>query len=263
MNGKLIMSARNRIVLLAMIFGFCAHFSLYAGEVQVAVASNFSGTLEKLGRKFESSKRHKLIVSSGASGKLYTQIKHGAPFEVFLSADADRPRMLEAQGFAVKGSRFTYGIGKLVLWGAKTVSKPEDKLKSGDFKHLAIADPKTAPYGEAARETLTHLGLDSKTLGNLVTGESLAQTFQFVDSGAAELGFVALSQLRESGKIKTGSHWIVPDDLHQPIEQQAVLLISGEPNPTAHEFLEFLKSDEARKIIEDAGYDLTPKPSTE
>jgi molybdate transport system substrate-binding protein len=232
--------------------------SAQAGEVHVAVASNFVPALGLVAKKFEAGSGHRLTVSSGSSGKLYAQIKNGAPFDVLLSADAERPQKLEEEQMAVSGSRFTYALGRLALWSpqASMVDGEGQVLKQGQFKHLAIANPKTAPYGEAALETLRKMGVLDALQARLVQGENIGQTFQFVASGNAELGLISLAQVKAAQGKFQGSYWVVPQTLHQPIAQQAVLLLKGRDNPAAREFLEFLKGKEARAIIESFGYGL-------
>ena len=228
-----------------------------AEEVRVAVAANFASPLKALAAIFEKDTGHKLVVSTGATGKLYAQIKSGAPFDVFLAADDETPARLEKEGAAVAGSRFTYATGKLVLWSAQagTVDAQGEVLKNGSFKHLAIAAPKLAPYGAAAIQTLTQLGLMDRLQARLVQGESIGQTYSFVASGNAELGFVALSQVYENGKISQGSGWIVPAHLHSPLRQDAVLLARASHNPAASALLAFLKTDKNRTVIRSFGYE--------
>lgn len=226
--------------------------------VQVAVAANFSGPMAAIQPAFEKNTGHKLALSTGATGKFYAQIKNGAPFEVLLSADDTTPAKLESEGLAVPGTRFTYAIGKLVLWSARPgyVDKNGNVLKKAPFAHLAIANPKTAPYGVAAVEVLNHLGLYRALEPKLVTGENIAQTQQFVATGNAELGFLALSQVQKDGKMTGGSSWLVPAKLHEPIRQDAVLLTKGTNNPAAAALLSFLKGDSAKTTIKSFGYDL-------
>jgi len=226
-----------------------------AVEVAVAVAANFTAPLEKLAVAFEKASGHRLAISSGSSGKLYVQIIAGAPFEVLLSADAERPAQLEKEGAAVAGSRFTYAIGKLVLWSTDPgLVDPAGAVLAGDrFRHLAIPNPELAPYGAAARQVLQGLGLWQRLAPRLVQGEDIGQTYQFVETGNAELGFVALSQVRAAGKAR-GSLWIVPAERYRPIEQQAVLLARGKDDAAARAFLDFLRSTPARTLIQQFGY---------
>jgi molybdate transport system substrate-binding protein len=226
-----------------------------AAQVQVAVAANFAEPAKEIARRFEARTGHKATLSFGASGQFFTQISKGAPFEVFLSADVDRPLKAEADGLAVAGSRFTYATGQLVLW-SKTpglVDRRGAVLSTDKYQKLAIADPKAAPYGQAAVETLRGLKLYDRVAPKIVQGTSIAQALQFAQTGAAELGFVALSQvINERG----GSRWVVPENLHAPIDQQAVLLKTGAGNPAAVAFMVFLKGPEAKAIIRRYGYQL-------
>jgi molybdate transport system substrate-binding protein len=225
-----------------------------AATVRVAVAANFQPVLAELAPRFAAAGEHDLLVSAGPTGKLSAQVEQGAPFDVLLAADAERPRQLVARGHAVRGSRFTYARGRLVLWSARQgwqLGPPA--LRAGDFAHLAIANPESAPYGAAALEVLLALDLHQPLARKLVRGESVGQTFAFVDSGAAELGFLALSQVVDRAG---GSRWLVPATLHSPIEQQAVLLTrAGEPE-AARAFLRWLGEREAREVIRRFGYEL-------
>jgi molybdate transport system substrate-binding protein len=227
-----------------------------AGEVQVAVAANFASPLNQIGEAFTAATGHTLKVSAGSTGKLYTQIQAGAPFEVFIAADEATPKKLVAEGLAVAGSEFTYAVGALVLWSAQPgyVDDQGAVLTAGKFAHLAIANPKVAPYGAAAMDVLQARGLTDALQPKLVTGESIAQAYQFVATGNAELGFVALSQVAAPGKPMAGSYWRVPASLYSPIRQDAVLLKTGDKNPAAAALLKFLQSDSALKIIESWGY---------
>ena len=237
---------------------FLASASLQAGEVQVAVAANFTGPMQQIAAEFAKDTGHKAVLSFGGTGKFYAQIINGAPFEVFLAADDTTPAKLEKEGHAVPGSRFTYAVGKLVLWSAKPdfVDAKGDVLKSGNFNKLSIANPKTAPYGAAAIETLKKLNLLEAVQPKFVQGENISQTLQFVSTGNADLGFVALSQVFKDGKITSGSAWIVPNSLHEPIYQDAAILAKGKDNPVAGALLVYLKGDKARAIIKSFGYDL-------
>ncbi|MCO6511391.1 MAG: molybdate ABC transporter substrate-binding protein [Aridibacter famidurans] len=218
-------------------------------ELRIAVASNFKDPATELVKRFQERTGRNVTVTLGSTGKLYAQIRNGAPFAVFLAADAERPKLLEKEVPAARGSRFTYAVGKLVLWSPDPeLVDSEGEVLEDDFAKLAIANPKLAPYGVAAEEVLRKKGVWDKVERRLVRGENIGQTFQFVSTGNAELGFVALSQARG----RAGSLWEVPKELYTPIEQQAVLL-SGDEG--AREFLEFLKSEEARKLIREFGYD--------
>jgi molybdate transport system substrate-binding protein len=227
-----------------------------AAEVQVAVAANFAGPLARIGADFQAATGHVLAVSAGATGKFRAQIAAGAPFEVLLAADELTPNQLIADGNAVAGSNFTYAIGRLVLWSAQPgyVDDRGAVLASGTFAHLAIANPKVAPYGRAALEVLAARGLAERLAPTLVTGESIAQAHQFVASGNAELGFVALSQVAVPGKPVAGSFWMVPPSLYGEIRQDAVLLRAGEGHPAAAALLAYLKTDAARAVIKAYGY---------
>ncbi len=230
----------------------------FAAQVQVAVASNFTAPMQEIAARFERDTGHQARLAFGASGKFYAQIRNGAPFEVLLSADDTTPQRLEQEGAAIPGSRFTYAVGRLVLWSptAGAVQDGPELLRNGDFRHLAVANPKTAPYGAAALATLEQLGLAETLRGRLVQGENIAQTYQFVASGNAQLGFVALSQVAKDGEITTGSGWIVPTDYHAPIRQDAVLLTKGKDNPAAKALLVYLAQPQIRELIQSYGYGL-------
>src|ERR1700687_2184086 len=232
-------------------------------EVRVAVAANFIAPCEEIGRAFEKRSGYRVATTSGSTGKLAAQIQNGAPFDVLLAADAERAALLERDGTAVAGSRFTYARGRLVLWSLDPalVDGAGKVLAGGRFRHLAIASPKLAPYGAAAEQGLPALGLWQRLSPLLVQGEDIGQTYQFVASGAAELGFVALSQLRaaagraDGGRIK-GSQWSAPKASYRPIDQPALLLAGAKDTPAAWAFLDFLKGGEARAVIERYGYRL-------
>lgn len=232
--------------------------SALADEVQVAVAANFTAPIQAIARDFEKDTGHKLVASFGATGQFYTQIKNGAPFEVFLAADDTTPAKLESENETVKGSRFTYAVGTLALWSAKEgyVDDKGQVLKGNQYQHLSIANPKAAPYGLAATQTLDKLGLTDATKARIVEGQSIAQAYQFVQTGNAELGFVALSQVFKDGKLTSGSAWIVPADLHEPIKQDAVILNKGKDNPAAKALMEYLKGPKAAAVIKSYGYEL-------
>ncbi len=229
-----------------------------AADVQVAVAANFIAPMQRIAAAFERDTGHRARLSSGSSGKLYAQIRNGAPFQVLLSADERTPARLEEEGLAVPGSRFTYVIGTLVLWSARPglVDERGEVLGKGRFNRLAVANPRLAPYGEAAIETLGRLGLLDGLRGKFVQGENIAQTYQFVATGNAALGFVALSQVMREGKITAGSAWIVPAELHAPIRQDAALLAAGRGNAAAAALLDYLRGDKARAIVRGYGYSL-------
>jgi molybdate transport system substrate-binding protein len=231
--------------------------SVQAAELHIAVAANFTDATRDLIPLFEKSSGYKVKASFGSTGKLYAQIDHGAPFEVFLAADAARPQKAEAAGLAIPGSRFTYARGKLVLWSARTgtFGDGEAYLKSLGFKRAAMANPKTAPYGLAAQQVMQHLGVWEQARKKMVRGDSIAQAFQFVATGNTEAGFVAYSQVK-AWKKPGGSLWVIPDAYYAPIEQQAVLLQKGKDSPAARAFLKFLTSPAAHKVIEGYGYGL-------
>lgn len=235
---------------------FCA--SALAEEVQVAVAANFTAPLQAIAREFEKETGHNVVASFGATGQLYAQIQHGAPFEVYLAADHSTPVKLESAGLGVAGSRFTYAMGSLVLWSAKAdyLDDSDAVLKQGQFQHLAIANPKAAPYGLAATQVLDKLGLRAALQSKLVEGQSITQALQFVSTGNAELGFVALSQVYKGGQLSSGSAWIVPQTLYAPIRQDALLLKQGQHNPAASALLEYLQGPQAAAIITSYGYKL-------
>jgi molybdate transport system substrate-binding protein len=239
-------------------FGLVLSGGALADEVQVAVAANFTAPMKEIAAAFEQETGHKVSAAYGSTGKFYAQITNGAPFEVLLSGDDTTPTKLVKEGAAVAGTQFTYAIGTLVLWSAKPgfVEDQGQVLANGNFQRLAIANPKVAPYGAAAVEVLTGLGLLAKVEPKFVTGENIAQTFQFVSTGNAELGFVALSQVMKDGKISRGSAWIVPSKLHSPIRQDAVILNAGRGNPAADALLKYLKGDKARAIIKAYGYEI-------
>ena len=239
---------------LAAWFGI-AFTAAHADEVQVAVAANFAGPMQKIAAAFEHSTGHKVLQTSGSTGKFYAQIKAGAPFEILFAADDETPARLETEGAGVAGSRFTYAIGKLVLWSSKpnVVDDKGEVLKKAGFNHIAIANPKLAPYGLAATETIKAMGLTGALTPKYVVGENIAQTHQFVATGNADLGFVALSQVIDN---KTGSSWIVPSHLYSPIRQDVILLNKGKGKPAAEALLKFMKSDAAKAVITSSGYAL-------
>lgn len=242
---------------LALAACLATHAAL-ADEVQVAVAANFSAPIQAIAKDFEKDTGHKLVASFGATGQFYAQIKNGAPFEVFLAADDSTPAKLEQEKAVVPGSRFTYAIGKLALWSPKDgyVDAKGEVLKKGGFQHLSIANPKTAPYGLAATQVLDKLGLKDKLTGRIVEGQNIGQAYQFVSSGNAELGFVALSQIYKDGKVTAGSAWIVPADLYEPIRQDAVILEKGKDNAAAKALVDYLKGPKAAAVIKAYGYEL-------
>lgn len=227
-----------------------------AAEVTVAVAANFTAPMKQIAADFEKETGHKVLLSFGASGKFYAQIKNGAPFQLFLSADDEKPAQLEKDGLTVPGSRFTYAVGTLVLWSARPgfVDPKGEVLSKGTFDKLSIANPKLAPYGTAAIEVLTKKGLLAAVQPKLVQGENISQAYQFVSTGNADLGFVALSQVMQDGRISSGSAWVVPDNLHSPIRQDAVLLLKGKGNQAAEGLANYLKTDKVKAVIRKYGY---------
>jgi len=232
---------------------------IYADEIKVAVSSNFYPALKEIVLQYESkqsqsSENHKIVIISGSSGKHYAQIINGAPFDIFFSADKARPILLEKKGMSESESRFTYALGKLVLWSSLNgFVEKDERLYNNDLRFLAIANPKIAPYGVAARETLISMNLWEDLQSKLVRGENIAQTFQFINSGNAKLGFISYSQLMNPNYSVVGSFWEVPQSLYNPIEQQVVLL---KKSPLAKDFLLFIGSDESLNIISKYGYDL-------
>ncbi len=252
-----ISALRGHVATLVVLFGLLSSQAL-AGEVHVAVASNFSAPIQRIVTLFQQESGHAVQISLGSSGKFYSQIKDGAPFDVFLSADEKSPKLLEQEGLAVANTRFVYALGKLVLWSAQPgyVDDKGDVLRKGGYNKLAFADPKLAPYGLAAKQTLEDMGLWSVVQTKLVTGESITQTYQFAATGNAELAFIALSHITKDGKVTEGSWWIVPAHLYNPIKQSAVQLTAAKDKAAAQAFLAFLKGEKARAIIRGFGYDL-------
>jgi molybdate transport system substrate-binding protein len=240
------------VALLALLASAASSAPSAAGEVKVAVAANFTGAAKEIGALFEKATGDEAVFSFGATGQLYTQITQEAPFEVFLSADQETPKKAVAQGFAVPDRLFTYATGKVVLFSkSKDLVKGADTLKQGKFAKIAVANPETAPYGAAGVEVMKKLGVYDALARKIVQGNNIAQAYQFVETGNAEVGFVALSQVINRDE---GSRWIVPDNLYATIAQDAVLLKKGEGNPAAKAFLSFLKGPEARAVKEKYGY---------
>ena len=229
-----------------------------ADEVQVAVAANFTAPMQKIAVEFQKDTGDSAQLIFGATGKFYAQIKNGAPFEVLLAADHETPARLIREGEAVEGTQITYAIGKLVLWSSKAglVDGNGAILKNAGIAHVAYCNPDLAPYGAAAAETMKSLGVFDALKPKLVMGENITQAYQFVASGNAEVGFVALSQVYKDGRISGGSAWIVPSGLYSPIRQDAVILAKGKGHAAAARFLEYLKSDKAKAVIRSFGYDL-------
>jgi molybdate transport system substrate-binding protein len=248
------MTLRLMLAFASALFGVAAQ----AGEVTVAVAANFTAPMQKIALAFEQDTGHKAQLAFGATGKFYAQIKNGAPFAVLLAADDETPARLEKEGLAVAGARFTYATGRLALW-SKSPNLVDDKgevLRSNSFNKIAIADPKLAPYGMAAMEVIYKLGVQANVVPKLVQGESIGQTYQFVSTENAQLGFVALSQISIGGRITQGSAWIVPQNMHAPLKQDAVLLNAGKDNAAAQALLKYLQGDTAKAIITRYGYAL-------
>lgn len=245
------------ITALALTLGvFLSSSIASAGGTTIAVAANFTAPMKAIIARFEQATGHRVRVSYGATGKFYAQIRNGAPFEALLAADQRRPALLDSEGVGVPGSRFTYATGTLVLWSAQPerVGEGPELLEAGAFNKLSLANPKLAPYGEAAIQTLEALGLRDQLEPKFVMGENIAQTFQFVDTGNADLGFVALSQVMRDGKIHKGSGWIVPAELHEPIRQDAVVLKKGAHNAALQALMAYLQSDATRALIQSYGY---------
>ena len=242
--------------LLAAGLSLCAVL-VHAADVQVAVAANFAPVMQRLAPAFERATGHRAIIALGSTGRLHSQVRNGAPFQVLLAADSETPARMEREGLAVPGTRFTYATGRLVLWSAAPglVDGQGEVLRRGGFERLAIADPRLAPYGAAAIEVLEHMGLLAALRPKLVQGENIGQAHQFVATGNAPLGFVALSQVQVDGRIASGSAWVVPAGLHAPLRQDAVLLTAGRDKPAAQAFLAFLRSDPARALVRAHGYE--------
>jgi len=243
----------------ALTFGLLSFFwcgqLVLAAEIRVAVASNFTHAMTEIARQFESVSGHQVVLVFGSTGKHYAQIRHGAPFDVFFAADARRPQMLEDDGQIVAGSRFTYAIGRLVLWcpDGRVDVENGSALAGQGFRHLAIANPRLAPYGRAARQVLEAMGHWDKLQQRIVRGENIAQAHQFVASGNAEIGFVAYSQIMRPGQTPSGAYWLPSGDFHEPIVQQAVQLT---PRLASTAFLDFVKSEKVQAIVARYGYDI-------
>ena len=249
---------RHPLKLLACAVALLATVGARAAEVQVAVASNFTGPMQRIAATFEAETGHKALLSFGSTGAFYAQIRNGAPFQLLLSADDETPARLEREGATVAGSRFTYAIGRLVLWSAQpgVVDDKGEVLRRSGEGRIALANPKLAPYGSAAIEALTALGLLQSLQPRFVQGENIAQTYQFAATGNAQLGFVSMSQVMVDGKLATGAGWVVPASLHRPIRQDAVVLAAGKNNAAAAALAAYLQSDKARAIIRSFGYEL-------
>ena len=239
-----------------VLWAFLLSTPAFADMAQVAVASNFAGAMQQIAKSFQRDTGHEVTIMAAGTGKLYAQIRNGAPFEVLLSADDKTPKKLEAEGLALPGTRFTYAMGKLVLWSSRpnTVDREGKVLRQGHFAHLSLGNPKTVPYGQAAVEVLRGLGLYEVLEPRFVLGENVAHAQQFVDSGNAELGFVAKSGVYKDGQLTGGSAWWIPDSLYSPIRQDAVLLKQGEHNAAARALMAYLRQPPARAIMTALGY---------
>lgn len=252
-----------KLRLLWVLAGSLMGAATQAGEVMVAVAANFTAPMQKIAQAFEQDTGHKAQLAFGATGKFYAQIKNGAPFAVLLAADDETPARIEKEGLAVAGTRFTYATGRLALW-SKSPNLVDDKgevLRSNSLNKIgihkiAIADPKLAPYGIAAMEVINKMGVQAVVTPKLVQGESIGQAYQFVSTENAQLGFVALSQISFDGRITQGSAWVVPQSMHTPLKQDALLLNPGKDNAAAHALLKYLQADKAKTIIRQYGYAL-------
>ena len=258
-KGAGVVNAMRVVALLSL----CLLASLSQADViRVAVASNFTAPMKAVVAAFEAASGHRVQLAFGSSGKFFAQINHGAPFQVFFSADQAKPLALEQAGLGVPGTRFTYAVGALALWSHKPATEAEAvfaRLKTGDFNRLALANPKLAPYGAAAVEVLRSLQLEVTTKGKWVRGENIAQAYQFARSGNADLGFVALSQITAPGHAGAGSAWVVPRALYAPIRQDALLLRRGENSEAARALLRFVRSDKAQAMIRTYGYRGVPQ----
>ena len=253
------MTLRLMLAAASALFFVAAH----AVEVTVAVAANFTAPMQKIAQVFEQDTGHKAQLAFGATGKFYAQIKNGAPFAVLLAADDETPARLEKEGLAIASTRFTYATGRLALW-SKSPNLVDDKgevlrnnnLNKIGIQKIALADPKLAPYGRAAMEVIHKLGVQDNVVPKLVQGESIGQTYQFVSTENAQLGFVALSQISVDGRITQGSAWVVPQSMYAPLKQDAVLLNAGKDSAAAHALLKYLQGDTAKAIITRYGYAL-------
>jgi molybdate transport system substrate-binding protein len=242
--------------LLFVFLQFVLLISIQAAEVTVAVASNFSLPMRKIAAQFEVESGHKVRLSFGSTGALYAQIKNGGPFHLLIAADQEAPARLEKEGFGIAGTRFTYAQGRLVLWSrqAGLVDKEGEILTTGQFQKLALANPKLAPYGLAAMETLRSLSLTKQLKPKLVQGENISQAYQFVETENAQIGFVAMSQVFSEGQLLKGSAWILPPQLYSPIQQDAILLLAGQKNSAAIALMRYLKTDRAKSVMSTYGY---------
>lgn len=252
-NLEVLNNRKVKHVLLLMLIFSCCISKVFAGEIRVAVASNFSSTIKEISERFEVQTGHKVVLAFGSTGKHYAQIKNGAPFHLFFAADVERPRRLEEEGFVEPGIRFTYALGKLVLWSptADVVDAEGRVLNTNTFRHLAIANPKLAPYGKAAEQVMKASGVWEILQKRIVRGENISQAYQFVRSANAQLGFIAYAQIKQDKNALQGSFWAPPQSMYTQIEQQAVLL---KDDVVARDFLNFVKGEQARMIIQERGY---------
>ena len=243
---------------LVLVYLAIALGSAHAAEVSVALAANFSAPMQKIAAAFLQDTGHKAVLSYGSTGKFYAQIVNGAPFDILLAADQATPERLERAGYTLAGSRFTYATGRVVLWSRQSglVDDRGDVLRRGGFGKLAIADPRLAPYGAAAVQVMEQLGVRQALQAQTLQGDNISMAYQWVSSGNAALGFVALSQLVADGKMQQGSAWIIPTSLHAPLRQDAVALVHSRGNPAAKALLDYLKGGRARSIIASFGYTL-------
>ncbi len=250
-------TSRSRTLSALLTAWLIAASEVHADSISVAVAANFGAPMQTIATEFERDTGHRLLISSGATGAFYAQIKNGAPYQVLLAADADTPARIVKEGAAVGASQFTYAVGKLVLWSPQpaVVDTGGEVLMRGQFAHIALANPKLAPYGAAAIQTMRALGVYAALEPKFVTGENIAQTCLFVSSGNATLGFVALSQVLKDGKIE-GSAWIVPSQLYQPLLQDAVILEKGRGKPAVEALMKYLRGEKAKAVIRSYGYGL-------
>ncbi len=256
MNTRMVIRGRRWVRALAAAVSALACSLATADDVHVAVAANFATPMQAIAQAFERHTGHKALLSFGATGKFHAQIRHGAPFAVLLAADDTTPARLIREGLAEPDSNFTYAVGRLVLWSARPgLVDPQGQVLRGTMPgKLAVADPRLSPYGAAAAQALARLQLTERVRPHLVIGENIGQAFQFVRSGNAAMGLVALSQVMAEGQITSGSTWLVPADVHEPIRQDAVLLRAGAQQPAARALLQYLRSDAARQVIRAHGY---------
>ena len=251
----ILVSFKTHLFISLILLSTLASVPIQAKEVRIAVASNFKNAMSLVVEAYRELSGNKVVVSYGSTGKHYAQLINGAPIDIFYAADDYRPKLLEQKGIAVANTRFTYALGKLILWTSlqSKVGLNQDVLINNDFRYLALANPKLSPYGQAAFQVLSNLGLVSQLEGKVIKGENIAQTFQFVDSRNADLGFVAYSQIVHTDNTNHVSYWVVPQELYQPIVQQAIMINNTKASSA---FFDFTKSEKAREIIRQAGYEL-------